>query len=111
MPLNPQMTVRNLGGKGEVPSVVNQQRRAVLSSNWRTCVNRDTLEQVALNGNDFLICDNTAIPIGDDSVDLFITNSVPIDIMVMGSPGTLSSEIKRILASGREWIHDGTAIC
>jgi hypothetical protein len=33
---------------------------------------------------------------------------VPIDIVVLGHPGVQSSEIKRILAFGGQWVHDGT---
>jgi hypothetical protein len=69
-------------------------------------MNGDTLELLALNGHDFLICDNTQLPINDDSVDLVITNSVPIDTMSLGQPGVQSSEIRRILSSGGQWIHD-----
>jgi hypothetical protein len=71
------ITTVNLGGEGEVQGVVNQQRPAALSSTWASCVTGDTLEQLALKGHDFLICENTSLPINDDSVDLVITNSVP----------------------------------
>ncbi len=101
------ITTINLGGEGEVPNVVNQQRAAALSSSWASCVAGDTLEQLALKGHDFLICDNTSLPINDDSVDLVITNSVPIDVASLGQPGIQSSEIKRILISGGQWVHDG----
>jgi hypothetical protein len=102
------ITTINLGGEGEVPDVVNQQRPAALSSTWASCVGGDTLEQLALNGHDFLICQNTELPLHDDSVDLVITNSVPIDMMSLGQPGVQSSEIRRILVSGGQWVHDGT---
>lgn len=98
----------NLGGEGEVPDVVNQQRPETLSPNWASSLTGDTLEQLALQGHDFLICANTDLPINDDSVDLVITNSVPIDTVSLGQPGVQSSEIKRILISGGQWIHDGT---
>ena len=101
------ITTINLGGGGEVPNVVNQQRPAALSSTWASCVGGDTLEQLALKGHDFLICENTALPINDDPVDLVITNSVPIDVISLGQPGVQSSEIKRILVSGGQWVHDG----
>jgi hypothetical protein len=101
------ITTVNLGGEGEVPDVVNQQRPAALSSSWASCVAGDTLEQLALKGHDFLICENTSLPINDDSVDLVITNSVPIDMVSLGQPGVQSSEIRRILASGGQWAHDG----
>ena len=101
------ITKINLGGEGEVPAVINQQRPAALSANWGSCVVGLTLEQLALLGNDFLICPNVPLPINDDSVDLVITNSVPIDIVCLGQPGVQSSEIRRILGSGGEWVHDG----
>jgi hypothetical protein len=67
-----------------------------------------TLEQLATQGNDFLICPNMALPISDDSIDLVVTNSVPIDVMLFGEPGVQASEIHRILAASGQWIHDGT---
>lgn len=108
MAQSPPITTINLGGEGEVPDVVNQQRPAALSPTWGSCVAGDTLEQLALKGHAFLICENTKLPIQDESVDLVITNSVPIDIVVLGHPGVQSSEIKRILAFGGQWVHDGT---
>jgi hypothetical protein len=102
------ITTINLGGEGEAPDVVNQQRSAALSSSWAACVTGETLEQLALQGHDFLICENTDLPINDDSVDLVITNSVPIDTVSLGQPGVQSSEIRRILVSGGRWMHDGT---
>jgi len=101
------ITTINLGGEGEVLNVVNQQRPAALSNTWTSSVTGDSLEQLALKGNDFLICENTGLPINDDSVDLVITNSVPIDMVTLGQPGVQSSEIRRILASGGQWVHDG----
>lgn len=99
-------TVINLGGEGEVPDVLNQQRAAALSTAWRS-VRGLMLEDLAVQGNDFLICPNTTLAINDASVDRVITNSVPIDIMTLGEPGVQSSEIRRILVSGGEWFHDG----
>ena len=101
------ITTINLGGEGEVPNVVNQQRAAALSSTWASSVTGDTLEQLAQKGHDFLICDNTSLPINDDSVEFVITNSVPIDTITLGQPGVQSSEIRRILSSGGQWVHDG----
>lgn len=100
------ITTINLGGEGEVPGVVNQQRPAVLSPGWGASRTNATLEQLAL-GSDFLICPNTHLPIHDDSVDLVITNSVPIDVVFLGEPGIQSSEIYRILAPRGQWVHDG----
>jgi hypothetical protein len=101
------ITTINLGGEGEVPDVVNQQRPAALSSAWASCLAGETLEQLAQQGHDFLICENVALPINDESVELVITNSVPIDTITLGQPGVQSSEIKRILVSGGQWVHDG----
>ena len=101
------ITTINLGGEGEVPGVVNQQRPVALSAGWGACSTGDTLERLASLGHDFLICNNTHLPINDDSVDLVITNSVPIDSVVLGEPGVQSSEVRRILASGGRWVHDG----
>ncbi|MFO0926560.1 MAG: class I SAM-dependent methyltransferase [Gemmataceae bacterium] len=102
------LTTINLGGEGEVPGVVNQQRAAALSSSWASCVRGEPVERLARAGHDFLICDNTRLPLADASVSLVLTNSVPIDIVVLGEPGVQSSEIRRILAPGGQWIHDGT---
>jgi hypothetical protein len=101
------ITTINLGGEGEVQYVVNQQRPAALSSSWGSCMTGDTLEMLSLNGHDFLICENTHLPINDDSMDLVITNSVPIYIVSLGQPCIQSSEIRRILSSGGQWVHDG----
>ena len=101
------ITVINLGGEGEVPGVINQQRPATLSPTWGSCVAGVTVEQLALQGHNFLICPNTPLSINDDSVDRAITNSVPIDTVSLGQPGIQSSEICRILVTGGEWVHDG----
>jgi hypothetical protein len=82
-----------LGGEGEVPDVINQQRPSVLSPLWASSLTGVSLQQLAAQGHDFLICRNTHLPIHDDSVDVVITNSVPIDIVVFGEPGIQSSEI------------------
>jgi hypothetical protein len=101
------ITIINLGGEGEVPGVVNQQRPTVLSAGWFSSLSGDTLEQLALKGHDFLLCPNTRLPIHDDSVEEVITNSVPVDTVILGEPGIQSSEVTRILAPGGRWIHDG----
>lgn len=87
--------------------MVNQQRPAALSAGWGSSMTGETVEQLALRGHDFLICPNTRLPINDDSVDEVITNSVPIDTVVLGEPGVQSSEIYRILATAGRWVHDG----
>jgi hypothetical protein len=99
-------TAINLGGEGEEPATINQQRPAVLSVGWASCRQGVSLEQLATQGHDFLICPNVLLPIADDSIDLVITNSVPIDSVMFGEPTVQSSEIKRILATNGEWKHD-----
>ena len=101
------ITTINLGGEGEIPGVVNQQRPATLSIGWGASMTGATLEELAMQGHDFLICGNIHLPLDDDSVDLVITNSVPIDVVVLGEPGVQSSEVRRILASSGQWVHDG----
>lgn len=101
------ITAINLGGEGEVPGVINQQRPAALAAIWGASMTGETLEQLALLGHDFLICPNTRLAMNDDSVDLVITNSVPLDGVVLGEPGVQSSEVYRILAPGGQWVHDG----
>ena len=66
-----------------------------------------SIEQLAGQGHDFLICPNQALPIGDDSIELVVTNSVPIDSIMFGELTIQSSEIRRILATNGQWVHDG----
>lgn len=101
------ITEINLGGEGEVSAVINQQRPAALSAHWGSCKLGISLEELATRGNDFLICPNAALPIDDDSIDLVITNSVPIDSVMFGEPTVQSSEIVRVLATNGRWVHDG----
>ena len=102
------LTAINLGGEGEVPKVINQQRPATLSPQWGSARQGFTLEELAIQGNDFLISPNAALPIGDGSIDLVLTNSVPIDSVMFGEPTVQTSEIHRILATNGRWVHDGT---
>ena len=101
------VTVINLGGEGEEPGILNQQRPATVGSAWLSSNTGVTLAELAQT-NDFLICKNNALPIADDSIDRVYTNSVPIDLIVLGEPGIQSTEIMRILAGGGDWVHDGT---
>lgn len=101
------ITTINLGGEGEVLGVVNQQRPAALSAGWGSSMTGETVEQLAAKGRDFLICPNARLPINDDSVEEVITNSVPVDTVILGQPGVQSREIYRILAPGGRWVHDG----
>ena len=102
--------VVNLGGEGEVSGVLNQQRPAALSTAWRSCRGGATLQQLAQAQHDFLVCDNTDLAIMDGSVDMVITNDVPIDNVVLGDPGISSREIRRILCSGGRWLHNGEQV-
>jgi hypothetical protein len=98
----------NLGGEGEVPGVINQQRPRVLGPNWFRTLDRKTLAEVVAEGHDFLICPNEARPFPDGIVDIVYTNSVPIDTPDLGfGPGVQSSEIRRILKPGGVWVRDG----
>lgn len=103
----PLFTRINLGGEGEEPGVINQQQRSVLSASWLSSRAGISLEQLANQGHDFLICENEHLPINDDSVSVVYTNGVPIDITTFLGPGIQSSEVYRILAPGGQWIHDG----
>lgn len=97
----------NLGGEGEEPGVLNQQPPKSLDSTWRS-VSRKTVAQLVVDGHQFLICPNDALAIPDECVDRVYTNSVPIDTTnAWFGPGVQSSEIKRILKPGGEWIRDG----
>ena len=101
------ITIINLGGEGEEPDILNQQRPAVLVPDWRSSRDGLTLADLA-NKHNFLICENDLLPIADQSIDLVYTNSVPIDRNSIGGPGILPQDVHRILASGGCWIHDGT---
>jgi hypothetical protein len=105
--LRPIRTV-NLGGEGEEPDVLNQQPPFALAVTWGCSRTGETFEQLATRGIDFLICANTGLAINDGSMDLVITNSVPIDGMHFGIPGIQTSEVHRILAPGGVWLHDGS---
>lgn len=100
------ITTINLG-VGEVPGVVNQQRPAAVAAGLASSLTGQPVEQLAQLGDDYLICPNTRLPLADDSVVEVITNSVPVDIVVLGEPGVQSGAIVRILASGGRWVHDG----
>jgi hypothetical protein len=97
----------NLGGEGEVPGVLNQQIRQVVEPGWVASRTQQTFSELVQAGHQFLICDNTYLPIPDNSLDEVITNNVPIDITTWMGPGVQSSEIRRILKPGGRWIRDG----
>lgn len=97
----------NLGGEGEAPGVLNQQRPFALSPNWRS-VSGKTIAELVADGHDFLICPNEAISLPDESVDEVISNNVPVDtVHPFYGPGLQTSEVKRILKPGGRWVRDG----
>jgi hypothetical protein len=99
----------NLGGEGEVLGVLNQQGRwIVMLSGWRSSQTGQTFEELVRAGHDFLIADNTALPLPADVVDEVITNNIPpVDSVTWLGPTVQGSEIRRILKSGGRWIHNG----
>jgi hypothetical protein len=98
----------NLGGEGEVPGVLNQQGRWVVQPGWRSSRANQTFVDLVRAGHQFLIADNIALPLPDDSVDEVITNNIPpVDSMTWLGPTVQTSEISRILKSGGIWIHNG----
>jgi hypothetical protein len=101
----------NLGGEGEEPGVLNQQGRWVLLvPGWQSSRTAQSFADLVAAGLDFLICDNTALPFPDDTLDEVITNGVPVDRVSMYGPGVQSSEIRRILKAGGVWTHDGISV-
>jgi hypothetical protein len=102
----------NLGGEGEVPGVLNQQGRwVILLPGWRASATGQTLEDLVRAGHTFLICDNTALDVPDDSCDEVITNNIPpVDSVTFLGPTVQTSEIRRILKSGGRWLHNGVVL-
>lgn len=96
-----------LGGEGEVSGVINQQGPWALEPNWRCSRDGRTVQQLVAGGHVFLICPNAPLPFLNDFVDRVYTESVPIDVTTWLGPGVQSSEIRRILKSGGQWIKDG----
>ncbi len=98
----------NLGGEGEVPGVLNQQGRWVFGPHYHSSQGSLTFAQMVAAGHDFLIADNTSIPLPDACCDEVITNNVPpVDSHTHLGPTVQTSEIRRILKSGGQWIDDG----
>jgi hypothetical protein len=99
----------NLGGEGEIPGVLNQQGRWIVSlSGWRSSLTGETFEELVRAQHDFLIADNMALPLPDDAADEVITNNIPpVDSVTWLGPTVQSSEIRRILKSGGRWVHNG----
>jgi hypothetical protein len=97
----------NLGGEGEIPDILNQQRADAVKPGWFS-VSGKTLAELIVAGHRFLICPNDAIALPDECVDVVYTNNVPVDTShPWYGPGVQSSEIRRILKSGGVWIRDG----
>jgi SAM-dependent methyltransferase len=97
----------NLGGEGEIPGVINQQGPWILSPNWFCSRDGRTFPQLVNDGHVFLICPNIPLPFPDGTFDVVYTNGVPLDMLTPRGPGVQSSEIRRILKSGGQWIKDG----
>jgi hypothetical protein len=100
----------NLGGEGEVPGVLNQQPRGVVGPNWFSSVTGKTFIELVVDGLDFLVCDNTALPFPTETIDEVITNSVPIDVPSALGPGVQTSEVQRILKRGGVWVNNGIVV-
>jgi hypothetical protein len=97
----------NLGGEGEVPGVLNQQGRwAVLDPGYGSSRGGLTFAQLVARGDDYLIADNTRLPLPDGCCDEVLTDSVPIDMVTHKGPGVQTSEVHRIVKSGGVWTHD-----
>jgi hypothetical protein len=101
-----QLTI-NLGGEGEIPGVINQQGPWALGPAWRSSRDGKTLQELVADGHNFLICPNDPLPFPDNSVDRVYTESVPIDKTTWLGVGVQSTEIRRILKPGGEWIDNG----
>lgn len=99
----------NLGGEGEVSGVLNQQGRwVVLLPGWQSSQMGQTFEDLVRAGHDFLTADNIALPLPAEIVDEVITNNIPpVDSVTWLGPTVQSSEIRRILKRGGQWIHNG----
>lgn len=99
----------NLGGEGEVPGVLNQQGRwVVLDPLYRSSRKVLTFAQMVAAGDEYLIADNTALPLPDECCDEVITNDCPPpDTVTYLGPTVQSSEVRRILKSGGRWFVNG----
>lgn len=99
--------ILNLGGEGEVPGVINVQGPWVNAPDWASSASGQSISELQALGNQFVIADNTALPFADNSVDVVITNNVPIDGNTWLGPGVQTGEILRILAEDGIWINNG----
>ena len=101
----------NLGGEGEEPDCLNQQPfwlDLAVYVQSRTGISL----QIVLNRGDqpYVFCDNRYLPFSSDYFNAVLTNGVPVDKITLWGPGVQSSEIRRVLRSGGEWIHDGIPV-
>lgn len=105
-------TVRrlNLGGEGEFFNFVNQQPPAALHPEWTSCRNGLRLHVLAERGHQFLVCPNDRLCVPDASVDIVLTNNVPVDGMSWLGPCVQTAEIRRVLAPGGRWLHNGVEL-
>jgi hypothetical protein len=104
-----QQLALNLGGEGETPDVLNQQPTWVDLASLASRTGKP-LGDALHSGEAFLFCDNRRLPFPDTSLDVIITNGVPIDVNTWLGPGVQSSEIRRVLRRGGEWHDNGTLV-
>jgi hypothetical protein len=98
--------VVNLGGEGEWAGAVNVQPGFVLD--WGgTMSSGQTVNELQAAGNQVVIANNLTLPFADGSVDIVVTNNVPLNINTGYGPGIPTSEIQRILAPGGTWFNNG----
>lgn len=102
------MYVLNLGGEGEVDGAVNQNLPTILAPGWKSTRDGLALQELRALGHQFIVSTNEALPFRDGSVHQIITNNVPIDRRTWMGHGISSVELRRVLAQGGIWIHDGT---
>lgn len=99
----------NVGGEGEEPGAINQQPEWVVTGrHW--AARGSQLAPLVAAGEAFLFCRNTELPLPDETVDLVLSNNVPVDITTWLGPGIQSAEIRRTLKSGGQWLHNGVAV-
>lgn len=86
--------------------MVNQQGPWIFDPAWRSSRESKTLAELLADGVQFVVGDNLRLPFASDFFDEVITNNVPVDILSYHGPGIQSSEVRRILKSGGNWVHD-----
>jgi hypothetical protein len=103
----PNPVIVNLGGEGEIPGAINQNIATILKPDWASSASGTPLVQLQEYGNVFVVSSNTNLPFATGSVDVVITNYVPIDTTTFMGPGIQSSQIDSILKPDGIWIHNG----